>query len=139
MTEKKKIARPLPRPNAYMNTEQFWEGTKEGKLLMQYCKDSGKFQWYPRPVSIYTGKRNMEWRQVSGMGTLYSWTMTYSAWPGHEDRVPYVCAYVDLDEGPRMLVNLFNCERDKIQIGMRVKLTWEKLEDGTNYPAFEPA
>lgn len=138
MTEKRKIARPVPRPNAYMNTAPFWAATREGKLLLQFCKDSGKYQWYPRPVSIYTGKRNLEWREASGKGTLYSWTVTYSAWPGHEDRVPYICAYVDLDEGPRLLCNLLNCARDKVRIGMPVKLVWEKLEDGTNYPAFEP-
>jgi uncharacterized OB-fold protein len=139
MSEKKKVSRPLPRPNAYMNTAPFWEATKEGKFLLQYCKDSGKYQWYPRPVSIYTGKRNLEWRAASGKGTLYSWTVTYSAWPGHEDRVPYICAYVDLDEGPRLLCNLLNCDKDKVRIGMPVKLVWDKLEDGTNYPAFEPA
>jgi uncharacterized OB-fold protein len=135
----KKISRPLPRPNIYMNTAPYWEAVKEKKLVIQYCTDSGKYQWFPKPVSMYTGKRNLEWREVSGHGTLYSWTVTYAAWPGHEDRAPYICAYVDLDEGPRMLCNLLNCDKDKVKIGMPVKLVWELLPDGSNYPAFGPA
>jgi len=134
----KKIPRPLPRVNAYMNTKPFWDAAKEGKLVIQYCKDTGKPQFFPRPVSLATGKRNLEWRQVSGRGKVYSWTTTYSAWPGHEDRVPYICALVELDEGVRMLVNLLNCNSEEVKIDMPVKLCWEKLSEDINYPAFEP-
>jgi uncharacterized OB-fold protein len=137
--EAKKIPRPLPRPNHYMQTQPFWEKTKEGKLVLQYCRDTGKAQWFPRPVSLYTGRRNLEWREASGRGTVYSFTNTFSAWPGHEDRVPYLCALVELEEGVRMLCNLLNVKAENVKIGMKVKLCWEKLPDGTNYPAFEPA
>ena len=134
-----KIPRPLPRVNIYMNTKPFWDAAKEGKLVIQYCKDTGKPQFFPRPVSLATGKRNLEWREVSGRGKVYSWTTTYSPWPGHEDRVPYICALVELDEGVRMLVNLLNCRSEDVAIGMPVKLCWEKLSEDINYPAFEPA
>lgn len=135
----KKIPRPLPRVNVYMNTKPFWEAAREGALVIQYCRETGRPQFFPRPVSLATGKRNLEWREVSGNGKVYSWTMTYSAWPGHEDRVPYICALVELDEGVRMLVNLLNCKSNDVKIGMKVKLCWEKLTDDVNYPAFEPA
>lgn len=135
----KKIPRPLPRVNVYMNTKPFWEAAREGALVIQYCKETGRPQFFPRSVSLATGKRNLEWREVSGNGKVYSWTTTYSAWPGHDDRVPYICALVELDEGVRMLVNLLNCEGNDVKIGMKVKLCWEKLADDVNYPAFEPA
>ena len=66
--EAKKIPRPLPRVNAYMDTRPFWQAANNGKLLIQYCKESGKPQWYPRPVSLATGRRNLEWREVCGRG-----------------------------------------------------------------------
>ena len=137
--EPKKIPRPLPRPNAYMDTQPFWDKAKEGKLVIQFCRDTGKAQYFPRPVSLFTGRRNLEWREVSGRGTVYSYTNTFSAWPGHEDRVPYLCALVELEEGVRMVCNLMNVKAADVRIGMKVKLCWEKLPDGTNYPAFEPA
>lgn len=137
--EEKKIPRPLPKINAYMNTKPFWDAAKNGKLVLQYCKDTGKPQFFPRPVSMANGKRNLEWREVSGRGKVYSYTNTWSAWPGHEDRVPYLCALVELEEGVRMLVNLLNVKNEDVKIGMPVKVCWEKLGEEINLPAFEPA
>lgn len=139
MSEQKKIPRPLPKPNTYMDTRPFWDKAKEGKLVIQFCKDTGKPQFFPRPNSLATGKRNLEWREVSGRGTVYSYTNTFSAWPGHEDRVPYLCALVELEEGVRILCNLLNVKAADVRIGMKVKLCWERLADDINYPAFEPA
>ena len=65
--------RPAPMPSGM--TREFWEGAKQGKLMLQYCKDAKKFQFYPRPVSIYTGSRNLEWREVSGKGRIYACTV----------------------------------------------------------------
>jgi len=137
--EAKKIPRPIPRPNTYMNTQPFWDAAKNGKLVIQYCKDSGKPQFFPRPVSMANGKRNLEWREVSGRGKVYSFTNTFSAWPGHEDRVPYLVALVELEEGVRILANLFNVKAEDVKIDMPVKLYWEKLSEDINYPAFQPA
>ncbi len=137
--EAKKIPRPIPRPNTYMNTQPFWDAAKNGKLVIQYCKDTGKPQFFPRPVSMANGKRNLEWREVSGRGKVYSFTNTFSAWPGHEDRVPYLVALVELEEGVRILANLFNVKAEDVKIDMPVKLYWEKLSEDINYPAFQPA
>ena len=135
----KKIPRPLPRPNLYMNTGPFWEACQQRKLVIQRCPRTGKFQFFPRPGSVFTGHRDTVWTEVSGNGVVYSWTLTNSAWPGHEDRVPYICAYVELPEGVRLLCNIFSCKPEDMRIGMPVKLYWEELEDGTLYPAFQPA
>ena len=82
MSEAKKVVRPLPRPDIYLKTRPFWDAAKEHKLLLQFCKDTNQYQWYPRPVSIYSGTRNLEWREASGKGALYSWTNTLVPWPG---------------------------------------------------------
>jgi len=139
MNEPKPIPRPLPKPDAYLPTQDFWAAANDGKLLLQYCKDTNQYQWYPKPVSIYSGSRNWEWREASGKGTLYSWTNTFSPWPGHKDRVPYLCAIVELEEGVRMVTNLVNCNADDLHDGMALQLTWDRLNDEFNYPVFEPA
>jgi len=122
-----------------MNTTPFWRATNEGRLLIQYCIDSGEPQFFPRPTSLVTGRRNLEWREVSGKGTVYSFTNTLNAWPGHEARVPYLCALVDLEEGVRILCNLYQVEPEDVRIGMAVRLHWERLADELVYPAFVPA
>lgn len=137
-TADSRIPRPLPRPGVYMDTQPFWAGAREHRLLIQYCRATGKPQFFPRPASLATGRRDLEWREVSGRGVVYSFTNTYSAWPGHEDRVPYLCALVELEEGVRLLCNLVNVKAEDVSIGMKVHVCWEKLSDDFNYPAFEP-
>jgi uncharacterized protein len=133
-----KPTRPLPKIYSYLDTSEFWEGARNGKLLLQYCTESGRFQHYPRPVSIFTGRKTLEWRQVSGRGQVYSWTFTRVAWPGNEERVPYICAYVDLEEGVRFLCNLVDCNESEVHIGMQVAVRWDHLNEDIAYPDFAP-
>jgi len=95
------------------------DAAKEHKLLLQYCKDTNQYQWFPRPVSIYSGKRNLEWREASGKGTLYTWTDTLVPWPGHEDRVPTSVHSSIWKKGVRILANLVNSDRAKLRDGHR--------------------
>jgi len=139
MSERPPIPRPLPPPDRYTRTSPFWEAAKDHRLLIQYCTDTGRPQWFPRSVSLATGRRNLEWREASGRGRVYSWTVANRAWPGHESRVPYLVALVELDEGVRMLANLLNTDPGSVRIGMPVKVCWERLSEDIEYPAFEPA
>lgn len=139
MSEPKPAGRPVPKPNVYIDTTPFWNGVKEGKLVLQYCPETKQFQHYPRPVSIYTGKKNVEWREVSGNGTIYACTVIRIPGPGLEGRLPLCVATVDLDEGVRFIGNVLNCAPEQLKIGARVKLAWDKLNEDNNYPAFELA
>jgi uncharacterized OB-fold protein len=138
MPDDVKPARPLPKTGRYLDTTEFWEGAKRHKLMLQFCTVTQRFQHYPRPVSLYTGRDTIEWRETSGLGTVYSWTVTRSPWPGHEARVPYICAYVDLEEGVRFLCNLVDCGEDDVKIGMPVEVRWARLSDEIEFPDFAP-
>lgn len=131
-------ARPLPIVNRYADTAPFWAAAKEHRLVVQYDSETGDPQWFPRSVSLVTGRRTLEWREVSGEGTIYSFSRHLKGWPGHEDRVPYVVALVELPEGVRMLANIVNAEEADLRIGQPVKVVWERLSDEFEYPAFEP-
>jgi len=132
-----KAGRSVPKPSVYVDTAPFWEGAKAGKLVLQFCKDTKQFQHYPRPVSIYTGSRNLEWRQVSGKGTIYACTVILVPGPGLEGRLPLSVATVLLDEGVRILGNILNVDPGAVAIGKRVELTWDRLSDEVQYPAFQ--
>jgi uncharacterized OB-fold protein len=138
MSETAKPARPLPKIGSYIDTKEFWDGAKRGKLMLQFCTEAKRFQHFPRPVSLFTGRKTVEWREASGYGTVYSWTVTRSPWPGNEERVPYICAYVELDEGVRFLCNLVDCGENEIEIGMPVEVRWDRLTDEIAFPDFAP-
>lgn len=139
MSEQKLAGRQMPKPNVYVDTTPFWNGVKERKLMLQFCPETKQFQHYPRPVSIYTGKRNIEWREVSGKGTIYACTTIRIPGPGLEGRLPLCVATVDLEEGVRFIGNVLNCTPEQVTIGARVKLAWDKLDEDNLYPAFELA
>jgi uncharacterized OB-fold protein len=128
--------RPVPRENMFVDTAPFWKGVQEGKLVLQYCTEAKKFQHFPRPVSIYTGRRTLEWREVSGNGVIYACTVVRIPGPGLDGRLPLCVATVELDEGVRMIANILDCTPEQLAIGKRVKLAWDRLTDERNYPAF---
>ena len=128
--------RPVPKAKKYVATDSFWQGTKDGALLLQYCPDTEQFQHYPRPVSIYTGKRNLEWRKVAGTGTIYAATIVRVPGPGMDGRLPLAVVTVELDEGVRIMGNIMNVEPDAVAIGQRVALAWDAINDDIAYPAF---
>jgi uncharacterized OB-fold protein len=128
--------RPAPAPNQYVASEPFWSAARNGKLMLQFCKDSGRFQHYPRPVSMYNGRRNLEWREVSGRGAIYTYTVIRTPGPGVDDRLPLVVATIELDEGVRLLGNILNRGPGEVAIGQRVEVAWDRFDDGTPYPAF---
>jgi uncharacterized OB-fold protein len=132
-------ARPVPKANVYVDTAPFWEAASRKELVLQYCEDTGRFQHYPRPVSIYTGSRNLSWRRVSGKGKVYAHTMIRISGPGLDGRLPLPVATVELEEGVRIIANIIGGDLEKLEIGAPVELAWDALADGKFYPAFKLA
>lgn len=132
------LAGQRPAPIQLNFSKPFWDGAKDEKLMLQYCPKSGKYQFYPRPVSVYTGSRDLEWREASGRGRIYSFSLSYKAPPPFKDVKPYVVASVELEEGVRILTNIINCDPKTLKIDMPVRLAWV-LAGASNYPVFEPA
>jgi uncharacterized OB-fold protein len=129
-------SRPVPKPNGFSFTEPFWQAAREKSLVLQYCPDSGKFQHVPRPVSVYSGRRRTEWREVSGHGCIYAVTTLRIGRPEVASRLPLLAATIELDEKVRIIGNIIDSEPGACRIGARVELAWDHLDDGMPYPAF---
>ncbi len=129
-------ARPVPAANRYVPSQPFWDGAGEGRLMLQMCLDTGRFQHPPHPLSLYTGSQNVAWRQVSGLGTIYAVTVVRVPGPGLAGRLPLTVATVELAEGVRLIANIIDSPPERVGIGAAVELAWDPLADGTPYPAF---
>jgi hypothetical protein len=117
--------------------EPFWDATRDGRLLLQWCTDCGVPVWYPREVCPGCLGSGLEWRETGGQGVVYACTVEHTAQtPALE--APYVVALVELDEGVRLLSNVVGCPPDQVAVGDRVRVTWEPLSDGRQLPLFEP-
>jgi hypothetical protein len=134
-------ARPQPRfPEP--DTQPFWDATREHKLMYQVDTTNGKPVFFPRSRSPYTGTDKLDWRESKGLGTVYTYSVVrLNRHPAFAELGPYAIAYVDLDEGFRILTNVVGVANPvtDVKIGMRVKLKWEDQESGIALPMFEPA
>lgn len=116
----------------------FWEATRHRKLVIQYDRATGKYQHFPRANSLYNGRRDLEWREVSGKGEVFTYTVGRRGPPAFRGREPYLIANVTLDVGVNLIANVVHCGLDEIRIGLKVKPYWHKLPDGTHLLMFEP-
>jgi len=59
--------------------------------------------------------------------------------PAFEAEIPYVVAYVELEEGARLMTGLVECEPDEIRCDMPVEVVFEDVTDAVTLPKFRPA
>ncbi|MBI11247.1 MAG: hypothetical protein CMM55_17165 [Rhodospirillaceae bacterium] len=127
---------PLPRP--YQDTETYWAAARDHRFVIQHCKSCGKHQFYPRGVCSHCLSSDLEWHEASGKGTVYSFSVNHRApHPGFADEIPFVLAIVELEEGPRMMTNIVECNPDSVKIGMAVEVTFEDVTEEVTLPKFK--
>jgi uncharacterized OB-fold protein len=135
------IDRPLPHPIT-PESKPYWDGLKEGKLLLPKCGECGHVFFYPRVVCPRCHSRAITWTQASGRGRLHAFGIAYQSF-NRAFRVPppYVLAMVELAEGPRMMSNLVNVEPDLrvVKCDMPVEVIFHRLTDEVTLPLFQPA
>ena len=129
--------RPIPTPTSI--TREFWARANSEVLALPYCQDCGTYTYYPRTLCMRCMSDNLEWRPVSGAGTVYSYTVVRSAPPGFEDMAPYVVASVDLAEGTRMMANVLTDDPDSVSIGMPVQVVFVPVAPDLRLPQVVPA
>jgi hypothetical protein len=118
----------------------YWEATRDGRFELPWCRACGRPHWYPREVCPHCLSDAVEWRAATGRGVVYAAsTMPRPALPMLADRVPYVVALVELDEGVRMMTNIVDVDPDAVTVGLAVELRWEELSDGRRLAVFAPA
>ncbi len=162
-----KTERTRMEPPVGAESRPFWEATRKGTLLVQWCTSCDRGIFYPRFLCPYcavarpddsaanqsdrsdrsdesggSGGSTLEWRTASGRAIVHAATVEHNpaatgATFSHGE--PYVVALVDLDEGVRMMTNIVGCAPDDVRPGMAVTVTWEPLSDGRQLPLFTPA
>ncbi len=131
--------RPLP-PLSELDTAPFWARTAEDRLSYPRCRSCATIVFYPRRHCSGCGGTDLEWLDASGQGTIYTFSVIRQSYhPFFRGRVPYAVAWIDLDEGPRILSNVVEVEdpAESLAIGQRVTLVWEAHE-ALQIPLFRP-
>jgi uncharacterized OB-fold protein len=131
------MTKPIPETQPW--SERFWEGTKQGKLLIQVCNDCKSKIFYPRKFCPECWSGNLDWIEASGKATILTFSTAYSmVEPKFMDELPYTIAYVDLEEGIRMMTRIVDCKPEDIHFDMDVEVIFHE-RNGYFLPYFRPA
>jgi len=131
----KSYEKPVPQINKI--NQPYWEAAKQHKLVLQKCEQCGHYR-YPSGESCPSClSDDLKWVEVSGRGTIYSWTVFHHVYhPAFKDEVPYAVVAVELEEGPRIITRLVDCETENISIGLPVVVAFEDITNKTTLPMF---
>jgi hypothetical protein len=126
------MGRKLTPPAVNPETKAFWDAAREGRFMVPFCAACGKAHWYPRAICPFCASDKVEWREASGKGTIYTFSVMQRV------KEPYAIAHVTLAEGPTMLTNIVDCDFDKLRIGQQVAVVFQETEGGPPVPMFRP-
>jgi uncharacterized OB-fold protein len=108
-------------------TQPFWDGLRERRLLLQYSPSTQQWVFYPRLLAPRTLADDLEWREASGLGTLYTFTIArYPTWAAWSDDVPQLIGVVQLAEGPRLTTELVGIAPQDLHVGMPVRAVFRE-------------
>ena len=132
-------SRPKPLPVVTEESRPFWDGCREGKLLLQYCDACQHYQFYPRLYCMRCAAKEVRWLEVSGRGVIYSYTVIrQNKSPEFVDDVPYNLAIIQLEEGPRMMSNIVDIDLDDLRVDLPVAVVFDPVSDTISLPRFRP-
>lgn len=129
--------KPLPVPDA--DSQVYWDGLREGRLLLQHCNTCGHVQFYQQDICRHCGSEALERRAASGRGVVHSFSVVHRApGPAFKQDTPYAVLLVELAEGPRMISSLVGGDPMAVEFDMAVELVCESINDQVVLPRFRP-
>jgi len=96
--------------------DEVWQtALAEGRFLLQHCRSCKAVRFPPAMVCGTCGSSELEWREASGLGEVYSTTTV------RERDGAYNVSLINLAEGGRMMSKVEGISPDAVRIGMAVK------------------
>lgn len=124
-------------PAVTEETRAFWDAAADGRLVVERCGACGAHAFPPRGICRSCRGRFMERAEVTGRGTVYSYTVNYQRWlPDLE--VPYAVVLVEFPAYPgvRVVGRLRGCSVDEVRVGLAVDIGFEPGPGGFAIPSF---
>jgi uncharacterized protein len=133
------LSRPKPLPVVTEESRPFWEGCRQGKLLLQYCTQCQQYQFYPRLYCMHCNSNALSWVEASERGVIYSYTTIHqNKSPEFINDTPYNVAIVQLEEGPRLMSNIVDIVPTELRVDLPVTVVFDQVTESINLPRFRP-
>lgn len=129
---------PTPAPTVTQANAAFWAATAEGRFQLQRCNECDTVLWFPRRHCPSCWTENVSTFEASGKGVVYSFTVIRKGAMAYKESGPFVIAYVELAEGPRVMTNIVDCDVETVKVGMPVEVVWHDTGQGNALYRFRP-
>ncbi len=130
------IGLPTRAPHPNDDSKPFWEATAEGRLSLQRCSACDTVIWWPKAICPECSSFDLDRFDASGRGHVYSYTVVHRSVGGWNKVTPYVVAYVELEEGPRMMTNIVDCDPAAVAVDSPVRVVFNDTGEGSALPRF---
>lgn len=130
---------PAPAPVINSTTAEFWKATTEGRFILQRCNGCDIVLWFPRRNCPKCWTEDVSSFDAQQSGTIYSFTVVRKGKGAFQDAGPFVIAYVELADGPRIMTNIVDCDLDALHIGMPVEMVFHDTGEESALYRFRPA
>ncbi len=119
-------------------SQPYWDGMREHKLMLQHCASCGKVRHYPRPVCPHCFSMESKWQEAPLTGSIHTWTVCHHPFNFFfKQQAPYTVALIDMDAGVRINAPLRGTPPGELKIGQRVRLHFEPVSKDITLPYFE--
>ncbi len=115
MNQKTTAAPAVPVARSEPLGPAFLDFIAQGELRVAVCRSTGSVLSYA--ARCVPG--DVEWKKASGSATLRSFTLMRNS-PDPGKKVPYNVAWVELQEGPRMISTVEVADEGQLECGMQL-------------------
>lgn len=125
----------------FTKVTDFAQYLKDGRIMGSRCKSCDATSFPPRADCDVCMSGDFEFFEISGKGTVHTYTKIVAAPTGFENVTPYIVGLVDLEEGGRAIAWFGETiEEEEIEIGMDIQMVpqiFDELEEIKVYYSLE--
>jgi len=107
-------------PTVSPDTQFFWKGLRDHKLLIQHCTDCGALRHPARPMCPHCNSLDWDTVESSGRGTVYSYVMPQHPRMHHcyVDRDALELRIREIGSRPRYAADIGSAEIRVLEVGV---------------------
>ncbi len=107
----------------------YFAAAARGELIFQRCANGHPFL-YPRLLCPTCHNDELTWETAAGTGEVVSFAPVHRVpWNSFPRQDPYLIVLVRLDEGPQLMSSLEGVAVDGVEIGQKVRATFQRVDD----------
>lgn len=134
------MAYDKPLPEITRHNRGYFEGTRQGELRLQRCSQCGRYRFPPSTHCPECLSEAFTWQPSSGRGRLWSWIVMHQRYfKAFAADLPYICALVQLEEGPLMMSTVVGAAKEELRCDLPLRVVFEEATEEISIPKFQPA